>query len=175
MGRCTAWAAARIRLVRWSPFNGSAESPRARMIRSTMTTVASTKIPKSRAPMLRRLRETPDRCMQRKANSKARGIVSAVSSAAGKLTRKTRSTVTTMTNPSTRTRDTVRSVLCTSSVLSWMGTIRTPRGRRVALISSTASWIASSTSLGFSPRRMRTIASTPPAPSGWRSIAKIPV
>ena len=85
------------------------------MIRSTMTIVPSTMIPKSSAPMLRRLSDTPLAYMHTSAKSSERGMMSAVSSAARTLSRKTSSTVITMTKPATRTCDTVRRVLWTRS------------------------------------------------------------
>jgi hypothetical protein len=145
------------------------------MMRSTMTTVASTMMPKSRAPMLRRLRDPPVAYMHTMAKSKESGMTMAASSAARTLRRKTSRTPTTMVKPSSRTRQTVRSVVLTRLVRSWMGTMRTPLGRRLALISSTAAWIARRTSLGFSHRRMRTIPSTPPTGlASWFRL-KIPV
>ena len=75
-------------------------------------------MPKSMAPMLSRLSETPATRMQTKANSSDSGMTRAVRSAARTLSRKTSSTVTTITNPSSSTRDTVRSVLWTSAVRS---------------------------------------------------------
>ena len=83
-------------------------------MRSTMTMVASTMIPKSMAPMLKRLRETPASRMQMKAKSRDSGMTRAVRSAARTLSKNTSSTVTTITNPSSSTRDTVRSVFRTS-------------------------------------------------------------
>ena len=166
MGRWTASPAARTDSVRSSLAPVAPLSSRVRTIRSTITIVASTRIPKSSAPMLSRLRVTPEAYMQMKANRSESGMMMAVSSAARRLTRKKRSTATTITKPSIRTREIVWSVLSTSSVRSWKGTIRTPWGSRVLLSSSTASWIPFSTSLAFSHRSRSTIPSTPPAPSG---------
>ncbi len=85
------------------------------MIRSTITMVPSTMIPKSRAPMLSRLSDTPLAYMQTRAKSSESGMTRAVSSAARTLSRNTSSTVTTMTKPATRTWETVWSVLSTRS------------------------------------------------------------
>ena len=49
---------------------------------STITSVASTIIPKSRAPRLSRFAGIPEKCMQMNANSRDNGMVMAVSSAA---------------------------------------------------------------------------------------------
>ena len=119
IGRWTSRAAVRTGPTRPAPEAVSSEhrAISCRM-RSTITMVASTMMPKSMAPMLSRLSETPDRRMQTKANSSESGMTSAVSSAARRLSRNTSSTVTTTTNPSSSTRVTVWSVLATRVVRS---------------------------------------------------------
>ena len=60
---------------------------------STMTMVPSMMMPKSMAPMESRLAASPVACRKMKANSSASGMVSAVMTAARKLTRKKISTM----------------------------------------------------------------------------------
>src|SRR6266508_42822 len=105
---------------------------------STITSAPSTTIPKSIAPSESRLAGIPARYIQMKAKSSESGMVSAVSSAARALPRKSNSTPITITNPSTSVRETVLSVLLTRSARSYKGMIFTPAGRRLLFKSSNA-------------------------------------
>ena len=87
-------------------------------MRSTITIVASTMIPKSRAPMLSRLSDTPEAYMHTSAKSSDSGMTRAVSSAARSESRRSSSAPTTIRKPSSSTRQTVRSVLLTRLVRS---------------------------------------------------------
>ena len=93
-------------------------SPKRRRQFSMMITAPSTIRPKSSAPRLIRLPETPPRTMPVRVNSIASGITAAVISAARKLPSSANSTTTTSSAPSTRLVATVPMVRSTSAVRS---------------------------------------------------------
>ena len=85
---------------------------------STMTMVPSMMMPKSMAPMERRLAASPVQFRKMKAKRRARGIVSAVITAARKLTRKKIRTIKTRIIPRRRLPSTVFVVTRTRSLRS---------------------------------------------------------
>src|SRR5690606_29704083 len=94
-----------------------------------MITAPSTIRPKSNAPRLIRLPETPPRTMPKTVKSIANGITAAVISDALKFPSSRNSTTMTSRAPSTRFLDTVAMVRSTSAVRSYTGLAETPGGR----------------------------------------------
>ena len=82
---------------------------------STMTMEPSTTIPKSMAPRLIRLADTPKTRIRIKPKSKASGMTEATITEALTLPRKSISTTNTMSAPSIRLRTTVDMLRLTSS------------------------------------------------------------
>ncbi|MNV36833.1 hypothetical protein D3C71_1283260 [compost metagenome] len=93
-------------------------SPKRRRQFSMMITAPSTIRPKSKAPRLIRLADTPPRAMPVRVNSIARGITAAVINAARKLPSSANSTTITSNAPSMRFLATVSMVRSTSAVRS---------------------------------------------------------
>ena len=124
-----------------------------------MITAPSTIRPKSSAPRLIRLPETPPRTMPVTVISIAIGITAAVISAARKLPSKTNSTTITSNAPSTRFFATVAMVRSTSAVRSYTGVTATPLGRLLATSCRRAA-VACATARLFSPTSMNTVPRT---------------
>ena len=134
------------------------------MVASTIMTAPSTINPKSIAPKLIRLPDTPNRFMSEKAKSRASGITEATISPALKLPSKSSKTKMTIKAPSIRFLLTVPMALSTSLDRSKKGSKVTPSGN-VSLISSIFDLTLSITSAEFSPFSIITIAlTTSPSP-----------
>ena len=133
---------------------------RSRSTVSIITMAPSTRMPKSMAPSDSRLAGTPLTFISTKAMSSASGMVMATMRAPRRLRRKSISTTMTSSMPTSRVCDTVFKVSPTKLVLSMNGRMRTPSGNTSLFSSSTAMWMASSTSEGFSPRSICTMPST---------------
>ena len=168
LGRMTsavadAVASRRSSSVRARP-SACCSSPKRRRQFSMMMTAPSTIRPKSSAPRLIRLPDTPPRTMPVSVNSIASGITAAVVSAARTLPSSRNSTAMTSSAPSTRFFATVRIVRSTSVVRSYTGTARTPAGRlRFASIRRAA--VACATSRLLAPISMKVVPSTTSRPS----------
>ena len=139
-------------------------SPKRRRQFSMMMTAPSTIRPKSSAPRLIRLPDTPPRTMPVRVNSIDSGITAAVISAARTLPSSRNSTTTTRIAPSTRFLATVRMVRSTSEVRSYIGSARTPAGR-LRLASANRAATACETSRLLAPISMKVVPSTTSLPS----------
>ena len=128
-----------------------------------MITAPSTISPKSSAPRLIRLADTPSRSMPKPVSSIVTGITAAAISAARKLPSSRNSTTMTRSAPSLRLRATVRIVELTSAVRSSTGWTTTSGGSE-ALIDLSRSATAVATVRLFSPIRMIAVPTTTSVP-----------
>ena len=123
---------------------------------STIITAPSTISPKSSAPKLIRLAETPASTMPETVASMLMGMTVAVIRAARILPNRRNRTTTTKSAPTTRFSSTVAMALSTNTVLSYSGSAMTPSGS-VVLISSSFAATSRATVREFSPNNINAV------------------